>query len=101
MAARAKFQKTFNIKVNHDEKKHTFSISTMEGNLALHYQDQGDVWNFTQLSVPTQMRNFQLTPRLMEYALETARKSGLSIQANCPQMQTYLARNPFYKSLVA
>lgn len=102
MAARATFQKSFNIKVNHDEAQGTFSIKTMEGALILHYQ-QGEegVWDFDQMTIPAELRNFQLTPRLVEYALETARKAGQSIRANCPQVQSYLERNEFYKSLLA
>lgn len=102
MAARAKFQKSFNIKVNHDESKGTFSIRTMEGDLVLHYlQSESRIWDFNDMSIPTELRNFRLAPRLVEYALETARKAGYHIKANCHQVQSYLARNPFYNTLLA
>ena len=99
MAARAKFQKSFNIKVTHDEEAGCFYVNAMEGQLVLHYQSEEEgVWHFTQLTTPTQMRNFGLTPRLIEYALETARKANLHIKLSCPTVQSYIARHACFKS---
>lgn len=102
MAARAFFEKSFNIRVTHNEVEGKFFVPTLDGEIVLRYVEEGEkTWNFTSTDVPLQARVHQLLPRIIEYALETARKSNHLIKASCPTVQNYLARNPFYESIMA
>jgi predicted GNAT family acetyltransferase len=102
MAARATFQKSFNIRVTHNESLTKFIIPTSDGDIALLYTEVGNkTWRFTETQVPAAARNGQIINRIIEYAFETARKSNHDIEAACPTVQGFLARNPFYQSLLA
>lgn len=102
MAARSTFQKSFNIRVSHDEAAGKFFIPTLDGDIVLYYNHEGKkTWHFTRTQFPPKSRNHQIVNRLIEYAFETARKSNHDIRATCPTVQSYLVRNPFYQSLMA
>lgn len=102
MAARATFQKSFNIRVAHDEAAGKFFISTMDGDIVLHYESVEDkLWRFVRTEVPPRIGQPQLLNRIIEYAFEVARKSNRHIEPACPTVQSFLARNSFYQSLIA
>jgi len=102
MAARSTFQKSFNIRVSHDAEAGKFFIATLDGDIVLHYSPESPkIWHFTRTQVPPKSNNRQIVNRLIEYAFETARKSNHAIRATCPTVQSYLVRNPFYRSIMA
>jgi len=102
MSARATFQKSFNIRVSHDTELQKFYVSTMEGEVSLFYKKEGkNVWNFTRTDIPLSTRRHKIAPRVIEYAMETARKMGLQVKADCHVVQSFLARNTYYSSIMA
>jgi uncharacterized protein len=71
-----------------------FEIITGEGTARLDYTRRSDSMVFIHTEVPDALRGRGLADALARAGLETARREGLNIVAQCPFVRKYLQRHP-------
>ena len=96
----SKYLKQNTINVHHDKENHEFYVPLTNGRISVKYEAEENVWKFTSVDIPQEARRFHIGPRLLEYAIETAKAEKLKILPACAYAQTYLARNPRFQSLL-
>lgn len=95
-----KYLKQVTINVQHDTTNQEFFVPLSQGKISVKYVEEENTWKFVEVNIPQEARTFRIAPRLMEFAIETARHEKRNIMADCSYAQTYLARNPRFKDLL-
>jgi len=68
---------------------------TVEGHTAfLAYEQTNDTLTIVHTEVPTPLRGRHLGERLVDFAMDFARRQGLRTSIVCPFARTYLRRHP-------
>ena len=65
------------------------------------YRDEGDVRVITHTEVRDEFEGEGLGTRLVRFALDDVRSSGLRVQPVCPMVAAYIGRHQEYADLVA
>lgn len=68
---------------------------TVEGHTAfLVYEQMNDTFTIVHTEVPTELRGRHLGERLVDFAMDFARRQGLRTSVICPFARSYLRRHP-------
>lgn len=68
---------------------------TVEGQTAfLAYERTNDTFTIVHTEVPVELRGRHFGERLVNFAMDVARREGLRISVVCPFARTYLRRHP-------
>ena len=96
----AKYLKRVTINAQHDTTNNEFFVPLNQGKISIKYVEEENTWKFMEVNVPQEARTFRIAPRLMEFALETAKYEKMNVVPACPYAKSYLARNPRFKKLL-
>jgi len=80
--------------VSDDRARSRFEL-TVEGHTAfLAYEQTNDTFTIVHTEVPTQLRGRHFGERLVDFAMDFARREGLRTSIVCPFARSYLRRHP-------
>ncbi len=86
--------------VTHNVAAHRFEV-TVDGHLSVaDYELREGAIIFTHTYVPDALRGRGLAAKLVQPALEYARREKLRVVPSCSYVATYLERHPEFKALV-
>lgn len=87
----------------HDEEKKKFFLvldENAEEECYLAYREEGDVLDFYYTFVPEDYRGHGIASKLVETALEFAKKEGFRVRPTCPFVNDYIQSHEEYKALM-
>jgi predicted GNAT family acetyltransferase len=90
-----------NFNIKHDGKYNKFftEVSGKESNLT--YEKITDnIWDYKLMFVPKNLRGQGIAAKVVEYALNFARKNKIRIKATCTFVNSYIETHPEFKDLV-
>ena len=87
--------------VHHNAPEHRFELRDGDEVAFLSYRQSGTTINLVHTEVPESLRGRGLGDRLVQAAMEHARREGLTVIPSCPFVKAYLRKHPQYGSLVA
>ena len=91
----------FQMKVEHDEKKHKFSVQLGTYEASLAYAEKGKLLDFYHVYVPDPFRSRGIAGKILIEAFEYAKNKGYRVVPSCPFIaHDFLPRFPEYQTLV-
>lgn len=90
-----------NFNIKHDSKYNKFftEVAGKESNLT--YEKISDnIWDYKLMFVPKNLRGQGIAGRVVEFALNFAKKNNIKIKATCTYVHSFIESHPEYKELV-
>ena len=87
--------------IKHDGKSQKFFTTIAGKECSLKYEKVSDeVLDYKLMYVPRNLRGQGLADRIVEFAIDFAKKNGLKIRSSCSFVTKYLSRHKEVQSLV-
>jgi uncharacterized protein len=90
-----------NFNIKHDSKYNKFftEVAGKESNLS--YEKITDnIWDYKLMFVPKNLRGQGIAGKVVEFALNFAKKNNIKIKATCSYVNGFIDTHPEYKELV-
>jgi uncharacterized protein len=90
-----------NFNIKHDGKYNKFftEVAGKESNLT--YEKIADnIWDYKLMFVPKNLREQGIAGKVVEYALNFARKNNIKIKATCSFVNGYIEAHPEFKDVL-
>ena len=90
-----------NFNIKHDSKYNKFftEVSGKESNLS--YEKITDnIWDYKVMFVPRNLRGQGIAGKVVEYALNFAKKNNIRVKATCTFVNEYIETHPEFKFLL-
>lgn len=88
-------------KVEHDDKRHKFTMELGRYEASLMYAEEEKVLDFYHLYVPVPYRGRDIESKILAVAFEYADKEGFRVVPSCPYiLSDFLPKHPEWERLV-
>ena len=86
--------------VRHNAEQHRFELDTSAGIAIAEYRLTPGVMRFFHTEVPLMLRGRGIGARLVQGALEEARRAGVKVVPSCWFVREFIDRNPQFADLL-